>query len=160
MRLSGGGPSRRVVLTFPLPAPAVDRLVEIVGASVELVDVRESDGSEDLVIAPSVSHQLIAKLRRAFPHATVLLVELEDGDLGVDLGGPVRRALDAGADGYVVARSIGELAHLLEQGIAGERSLARPGALALGMPDADELSEVLDVIIREREPATGSDAET
>jgi hypothetical protein len=148
------------VLTFPLPAPAVDRLVGAVGASVELVDVRESDGSEDVVVAPSVSRQLIGKLRRAFPHATVLLVELEDGDTGVDFGGPVTRALDAGADGYVVARSIVELAHLLEQSTAGERSLARPEPLALGMPDADELSEVLDVLIREREaaqePGTGS----
>ena len=141
------------MLTFPLPAPAVERLVESVGGSVELVDVRDSDGSAQLVIAPSVSRQLIGKLARAFPNATVLLVELEDSDLGVDFGGPVRRALDAGADGYVVARSIGELAHALEHGLAAGRSPARPEPLALGMPDIDELSEVLDVIIRERDSA-------
>lgn len=144
------------MLTFPLPAPALDRLVGAVGGSVELVDVRESDGSEDLVVAPSVSRQLIGKLRRAFPQATVVLVELEDGELGVDLGGPVTRALDAGADGYLLARSVDELAHVLDRGLASERSVARPEPLALGMADADELSDVLDVLIRERESARRS----
>jgi hypothetical protein len=142
------------VLTFPLPGPALDRLVEAVGGSVELVDVRESDGSEDLVVAPSVSRQLIGKLRRAFPQATVVLVELEDGELGVDLGGPVTRALDARADGYLLARSVDELAHVLDRGLASERSVARPEPLTLGMADADELSDVLDVLIRERDVTT------
>lgn len=57
----------------------------------------------------------MGKLRAVFPDAAVLVVEVEDGALGVGLGGQVLRTLDAGADGYFVARSVDELASILDQ---------------------------------------------
>lgn len=118
--LRGPQQCRRVVVTFPLPAGARNRLDQRLGAAFELIDIKVSDGSEDIVLVPSSSRQLTGKLRKVFPDAALLVVEVEDAEHGVELGGQVLRTLDAGADGYFVARSVDELASVVDR--AGERT--------------------------------------
>jgi hypothetical protein len=145
-----GPPSVRVVVSFPLSSSAAESLQRTVGASIELVDIRDADGSEAVVIVSSVSPQLLGKLRTAFPAATLFVVEVEDEVHRLHLGGPVLRALDAGAHGYLVARSVGELgAAITRAATAGEQALASE-AIALPTATDEQLDEVLDAIIRDR----------
>lgn len=153
VRIRGGQPRRRVVVTFALRAGAEHRLAEVLGGEFELVDIKASDGDEDIVLVPSASRQLTGKLRAAFPRAALLVVEVEDAALGVSLGGQVLRTLDAGADGYFVARSVDELASIVDRAadrISSAES-AEPAALTSGTDD--ELSQVLDVLLRDRQQA-------
>ena len=137
-------------MSFPLSRSAAESLQRSVGGSIELVDIRDADGSESLVIVSSVSGQLLGKLRTAFPHATLFVVEVEDGAHRLNLGGPVLRALDAGAHGYAVARSVDELGEAITRAAtAGEQGLASE-TIALPAAAEEQLDEVLDAIIRER----------
>lgn len=146
-----GQPRRRVVVTFALPPAAGARLSELLGAGFELVDIKVSEGDEDIVLVPSSSRQLTGKLRDAFPDAAVLVVEVEDIAYDVKLGGQVLRTLDAGADGYFVARSVDELASIVDQasGRIGGADAAGLAALMSGV--ADELSDVLDALLVEQQ---------
>ncbi len=125
----------------------------MIGAGFELVDIKVSDGTEDIVLVPSSSQQLTGKLRAAFPGAALLVVEVEDSEHGIRLGGQVLRTLDAGADGYFVARSIDELASIVNRaaGRLDTTESQQPAALAAGLDD--ELSNVLDALLRERRHA-------
>jgi DNA-binding NarL/FixJ family response regulator len=147
---------KRVVVTFPLPAKAWAQLAETLGDGVELVEIRSADGEEDAVLVPSTSRQLIAKLSNAFPQAAVIVVEVEDHDHGVRLGGQVMRTLDAGADGYYVARSMEQLAGVVEQAFATRTVTHQPAALAPAVDD--ELDSILDRLIRREAPAEQAEA--
>jgi len=151
VHLRRGRGQRRVVVTFPLPANAKRRLSDVLGAEFEVVDVKASSGDEDIVVLLSTSRQLVGKLRAAFPDAAMLVVEMEDVAFGVELGGQVLRTLDAGTDGYFVARSVDELASIVDR--AADRmppvECSTPAALASAAND--ELSEVLDRLLRQRE---------
>ena len=127
--VSSGRGRRRVVTAFPLPSSARTRLRDLLGDDLEVVDIREADGTEAVVIVPSVSRQLIEKLGAAFPAAQVVVMELEDIEHGVHLGGPVSRAFEAGADGYYVAGSIEEFAALV-----GRMAEARVPAVSTDQP--------------------------
>ena len=148
-----GTPRRRVVVTLPLSGSAAASLERAVGGSIQLVDVREADGSEGLVIVSSASRQLLGKLRDAFPDATMLVVEVEDEVHRVDLAGPVMRVLDAGAHGYLVARSVEELGQAIAQAALVGEPAVQAHPLALPVPMDDQLDEVLDAIIRDRQRA-------
>lgn len=104
---------RRVVVTaLPLKKKARERLeAQLDGARV--VDIRTTVERADLVLAPSCSPQTLAGLKDAYPDARVVVVEIEDWEFGVDLSGPVKRLLDAGADGYLTADSVDDLADQL-----------------------------------------------
>ncbi len=146
---------RRVVLAIPLERGTIDRLAGLVGTDVSFVDIRAADGSEDLVLTPAVSRQLLGKLRAAFPDAQVIVVELDDPEEGIRLGGPVTRAMEAGAAGYFVAASLEQLAGALQPGsFQASLDTATPAA-ALPAADEPELSQVLDAILTARatEPA-------
>ena len=97
-----------VVTALPLKRPARDRLAELLGARV--VDVRDPVDHVDLVLTPACSPQLIAALKRKYGGARVIVVELDDWDFDVSLPGPVKRILRSGADAYVLADSVEELA--------------------------------------------------
>jgi DNA-binding NarL/FixJ family response regulator len=142
---------RHVVVTFPLPVAAERRLSELLGTGFELVDVKKSSGTEDIVLLPSTSRQLVGKLRAAFPDAAVLVVEVEDAALGVGLAGQVLRTLDAGADGYFVARSVDELASIVDQAADRAQTAEALHRAALTSADEDELSDVLDTLLRQRQ---------
>ena len=102
--------SVRVVAVTMLKAEARARLGERLGPGFVVVDLRRAPPSTDIVIAPVVSAQTISALKHLFPQARVVLTEVEDQDAGVHFPGPVRRAVEAGADGYVVARDLAALA--------------------------------------------------
>lgn len=102
-------PQRTTVVTaLPLKRAARDRLAELLGARV--VDVRDPVDHVDLVLTPACSPQLIAGLKRKYGGARVIVVELDDWDLDISLHGPVKRILRGGADAYVLADSMEELA--------------------------------------------------
>lgn len=150
VHLRGGPQRRRVVVTFPLQTAAERRLAEVLGTDFELVDIKASAGDEDIVLVPSTSRQLVGKLRQAFPEAAVLAVEVEDLALGVRFGGQVLRTLDAGADGYFVARSVDELASIVDRAAERLPSTESPEPAALAASADDDLSAVLDELLRQR----------
>lgn len=135
---------RRVVAAFRLSDAAVAHLESLVGGGCQIVDIRDADGRERLVLAPPASPQVLGKLRAAFPDARVVMVELTDTEHDVRLGGPVTRALDAGADAYFVAGSLEALAGLLRSPEAGEAVASPPAELPVAseqklMADLDDL---------------------
>lgn len=136
-----GPPAVRVVATTMLKADARARLSEQLGPGFVVVDLRKAPPSTDIVIAPVVSAQTISALKQMFPRARVVVTEVEDWDLKVFFPGPVRRAVDAGADGYVVA---GDLAALAEFAVSDARLALNPGhpaqlhAASVRTPSTDE----------------------
>lgn len=114
----------RVVATTMLKADARARLSDQFGPGYVVVDLRKAPPSTDIVIAPVVSAQTISALKHMFPKARVVLTEVEDRQTGVFFPGPVRRAVDAGADGYVVA---GDLAALAEFAVTDAQLALDPG---------------------------------
>lgn len=108
-------PDRRTIVTaLPLKKAARERLARLLDARV--LDVRDSFDEPDMVLTPACSPQLIGALKRKYHGARVVIVELDDWDLDIELGGPVKRLLDAGADAYVLADSVDELANKIGTG--------------------------------------------
>jgi hypothetical protein len=101
-----------VVCAVALKKGARRKLAEMLG-EVDLIDIRESVASADVVLVPSCSPQTIAGLKNAYPTARIVVVELEDWDNDIDFGGPVTRLRQAGADAYLTADSLQDLAHQL-----------------------------------------------
>jgi hypothetical protein len=99
---------RTIVTALPLQRAARDRLAELLDARV--LDVRDPCDRADLVLTPVCSPQLIGALRDRYQGARVIVVELEDWELGIELPGPVKRIVRAGAAAYVLADSIDALA--------------------------------------------------
>lgn len=97
-----------IVTALPLKRAARERLSELLDAWV--VDVRDPIDHVDLVLTPACSPQLIAALKRKYGGARVIVVELDDWEFDVSLPGPVKRILRSGADAYVLADSMEELA--------------------------------------------------
>jgi len=98
-----------VVTAVPLTAAARDRLARGVG-DVEVYDIRDDVLAADLVITPPCSPQAVAALKRAYPTARLVVAELEDEEFDVHLPGPVKRLRNAGADAYLTADSLDDLA--------------------------------------------------
>ncbi|HWL44090.1 MAG TPA: hypothetical protein VNQ73_14205 [Ilumatobacter sp.] len=100
-----------VVAAIPLKRAARERLSELLDATV--TDVRQPVERPDVVLTPACSPQLIGLLKDRFDGAPVIVVELSDDEFDIDLTGPVTRLLDSGADAYVTADSLDELASKL-----------------------------------------------
>ncbi len=126
-----------VVTALPLKLRARQRLADQLG-DVRVVDIKEPVAEADLVLAPSCSPQTIAALKDAYPSARLVVVEIEDWDLGVDLPGPVLRVLKAGADGYVTAESVDDLAAQLS-GTRSEEGEAIATVSELPTPGVDDV---------------------
>ena len=139
-----------VVCAVPLRPAARRRLEELLGP-IRLVDLHEPLDDADLVLSPPCSPQTIAALKRTYPSARLIVVEVEDDDLDIDLAGPVIRSRRAGADGYLAADSLSDLAGQLT---ARSREAIAPELLAAeraSMPLADELPTAhVDDLIAER----------
>ena len=103
------GRRRTIVTALPLKRRARTLLADRLG-DIRVVDISDSVDVADLVLAPSCSPQTIAALKDAYPSARLVVVEIEDWDLDIDLPGPVKRLLAAGADGYLTVDSLDELA--------------------------------------------------
>jgi len=144
-------PARHLVVAFPLGADAVAVLADRLGGGFAVRDIRADGPPADIVLAPPSSPHLIGLLRHQFPGAIVVITELEDLLRGVDFGGPVSRALDAGADAYYVAKSTEALGTFLGAlPLAGREALAEQNQpVALGTA-----AEIDDLVARVRESAT------
>lgn len=92
---------------------------------------------------------MIGKIRDAFPDSILLIVEVEDPSHGLELGGQVMRSLDAGADGYHVARSLDQLAGVIDQAL-GSHTPSTHQPVELPTPQEDNLASILDRLIRVR----------
>lgn len=139
-------PGRRTIVTaLPLKKAARERLARLLDARV--LDVREPFYEPDMVLTPACSPQLIGALKRKYNGARVVIVELDDWDLDIELSGPVKRLLFAGADAYVLADSVEELANKIGTGhpqpAQSERSTA--GELTAGTT----VDELITAFLRE-----------
>lgn len=128
-----------VVTALALATPARDHLARQLG-DVDVRDVRDDVLEADLVLAPSCSPRAISALKGAYPSARLVVVELDDWDFNVRFAGPVKRVLDAGADAYVTADSIEQLARQL-------RPRAQEGAVAGEATALDERDLSVDDVI-------------
>jgi hypothetical protein len=151
--------ARPVVVAFPLGDEAVAVLSERLGTGFDVRDVRTNGPDADILLAPPCSPQAIAHLKEQFPGAAVVIVELEDLLRGVSLGGPVSRALAAGADAYYVAPSTEALGSFLAALPIGEGP--QPVALPASAASDDLIDRVAEAteVTRERarrpDPAPG-----
>ena len=135
-----------VVTALPLKRAARERLAELLDARV--VDVRYPIDHVDLVLTPPCSPQLIAGLKRKYGGARVIVVELDDWDFDVRLPGPVKRILRGGADAYVLADSIEELARK----ITPRRDRASDNSAAVDareLPSTTTVDELIAAFLRE-----------
>lgn len=131
----------RVVATTMLKADARARLSEQMGPGFVVMDIRKAPRSADIVIAPVISEQTISALKQMFPEARVVLAEVEDWTVDVSFPGPVQRAVNAGADGYVVAGDLAALADFAASDLQLALNPGRPGQLgasSVRSPSADE----------------------
>jgi hypothetical protein len=146
-----------VVCAVSLKAHAREKLASMLG-DVLLVDIREPVAHADVLLVPSCSPQTVTKLKEAYPSARLIVVELEDWDEHIELGGPVTRLRKAGADAYVTADSLEDLAHQLT---TTEPIEARPLLDPVTVPALDGASiddlilERLDELRRQRAAAIG-----
>ncbi|MGP3931248.1 hypothetical protein [Nonomuraea sp. KM88] len=101
------------------------------GADYVVLDMHAAPATTDVLLVPPGSPQLIAALRSMFPKARVIVAEIEDHELGVQYHGPVRRLLDAGADGYLPPATLPHLARQLDHTLSQGRELAGGAATPL-----------------------------
>lgn len=99
-----------VATAMKLSDAARRRLSDEFGADYVVVDIHKAPESTDVLLTHPVSPQLLGLLRYQFPHARVVITEIEDEELGVRYSGPVSRLLDAGASAYLPPRPIAQLA--------------------------------------------------
>lgn len=147
-------PARRTVVTaLPLKAEARDRLAAALGARV--IDIRTECADADLVIAPSSSPQLLGRLRERYPTARLVVTELEDDDLDIELAGPVTRLLRAGADAYVVADGLDDLAHKLgaPSTDASATGMGREHSMPMELLTASSWDELVTLLHPAEQPA-------
>jgi hypothetical protein len=138
-------PARHVVVAFSLGPEAVAVLADRLGSGFTVRDIRTDGPPADVVLAPPSSPQLIGHLKHQFPAAAVVIIELEDLLRGVHLGGPVSRALAAGADAYYVAPSTEALGAFLS-------ALPQPAIAQqhqpVALPSAEVTEDVLARIVK------------
>jgi hypothetical protein len=147
---------RTIVTALPLEPAARQRLARLLDARV--LDIRETCPDPDMVLTPSSSPQLIGALKRKYPGAHIVVVELDDWDFDIELGGPVTRLLRAGADAYLLADSIEELAHKIGSGTPLPDDAAPPTVAEL--TDGATVDELIAAFLRESvEYATRAHAE-
>jgi hypothetical protein len=135
-----------VVTALPLKRAARDRLAELLDARV--VDVRHPIDHVDLVLTPACSPQLIAGLKRKYGGARLIVVELDDWDFDISLPGPVKRILRGGADAYVLADSVEELARKITPR-HGQASDDSASADARELPSTTTVDELIAAFLRE-----------
>lgn len=99
-----------VATSMKLSDAARRHLSDELGAGYLVLDIHAAPPSTDVLLTHPVSPQLLGILRQQFPHARVVITEIEDEELGVRYPGPVSRLLEAGASAYLPPRPIAELA--------------------------------------------------
>lgn len=129
-----GGPIV-VVTAVHLSAAARAALAESLGPGHVVRDIRETGNTADVVLVPSMSGHGIGELRTMFPGAKILAGEFQDARYGIDIGGPVRRAVESGVDGYFLAPDLAAVAQ-----VTRDAALGKPvGVLGAGRDDRARL---------------------
>ncbi|GAA3463662.1 hypothetical protein ACFFSW_30930 [Saccharothrix longispora] len=116
-----------VATAMKLSGSARASLSAALGGDYIVLDLHAAPTTADVLLVPPSSPQLIGQLRALFPKARVIVAEIEDDGLGVGYRGPVRRMLDAGADGYLTSTSVPRLARQLDHDVTRHRRLAAGG---------------------------------
>jgi hypothetical protein len=135
-----------VVSAIPLRSDARERLAELLQARV--VDIREVVDRVDVVLTPPGSPQLIGMLQQQFADARVIVVELDDFDFGIAVPGPVKRILSGGADAYVLADSLEELAQKIAPR-AHDSNAESASVPARELPMSASVDELIAAFLRE-----------
>lgn len=151
-------PARRTVVTaLPLRRAARERLSQLLGARV--IDMRTVVDDADLVLSPSASPQLLGRLRNLYPSARIVVAELEDWEFDVDLTGPVTRLLRGGADAYVVADSLEDLAHKLGAPATADRPASPEHSMPMELHAANPVDDLLATFLDQAEQRTSINRE-
>lgn len=137
---------RTIVTALPLKPDARRRLSALLDARV--VDVREPCDHPDLVLTPACSPQLINGLKTKYHGARVVVVELDDWDFGLESKGPVKRIIRGGADAYVLADSLEELASKIAARSSRSDSAEEP-ATARELTANANVDELIAAFLRE-----------
>ena len=135
-----------IVTALPLKRAARARLADLLGARV--ADVRDPIDHADVVLTPSCSPQLIGALQRKYPGARIIVVELDDWEFGFEVSGPVKRILRGGADAYVLADSIEELAAKIAPRSDRTNAGNEPPS-ARELPSSSTVDELIAAFLRE-----------
>ena len=114
-----GGPVI-VVTAVHLSAEARSALAEKLGPGHIVRDIRDAGNTADIVLVPAMSGHGIGGLRSMFPGAEILAGEFVDDQYGVDVAGPLRRALETGVDGYFVAPDLAGVAQVTRDAALGK----------------------------------------
>lgn len=109
-----------VVTAVHLSAEARSALAEKLGPGHIVRDIREAGNTADIVLVPAMSGHGVGELRSMFPGAKVLAGEFADDHYGVDVVGPLRRALETGVDGYFVAPDLAGVAQVTRDAVLGK----------------------------------------
>lgn len=129
-----------IATAMKLSDAARRRLSDEFGADYIVLDMHAAPTSTDVLLTHPVSPQLLEILRHQFPHARVVVTEIEDEELGVHYSGPVSRLLDAGASAYLPPRPIAQLAaHVHAYLMQGERPILESGNPASRTPPAPQI---------------------
>ena len=99
---------------MPLSVDARADLSELLGPDYVILDIKKAPAGANIVLTTVVSKQMLGSLRALFPHARILLTELDDLQRGISYAGPITRALEAAPDGYFVAHGIEALAPIVQ----------------------------------------------
>lgn len=126
-----------LVLALPMRAEAMERFRTMFGPNIRIRDIKASGLPPALVATPPLSPQGLAALRGLYPTADIVIVELDDWDLGVTTSGPITRALSAGATAYYVADSA-------EQLVTGVTEMLTSRSLRIASDAAREIDPAQD----------------
>ena len=121
-----------VATTMLLSDVARRRLSDALGPDYLVLDFLDAPSTADIVLTLPVSPQLVNRWTLMFPQAQVLVTEILDPELGLDVGGPVGRLLDAGAHAYLPPRPVEQVAENVLSHLAAQARLelgARSGAM-------------------------------
>ena len=139
-------PRRTIVAALPLKRAGRERLATLLDADV--FDVRDRVDHADLVLTPACSPRLIANLRTRYRAPRVIVVELDDWELDIELAGPVKRILRSGADAYVLADSLEELAYKIST--PDERTSQRAQHRFTGeLTEGSTVDDLIEAFLRE-----------
>lgn len=132
-----------VATAMKLSRSARAALSAALGEDYIVLDLHAAPKTADVVLAPASSPQLIGLLRSMFPKARVIVAEVEDDGLAVSYHGPVRRMLDAGADGYLTSTTIPRLARQLDHDVTRRRQLDAGGGTRIGIESSASVPDPL-----------------
>ena len=127
-----------VVTAVHLSLAARTALAESLGPGYIVRDIREAGNTADVVLVPAMSGHGLGELRSMFPGAKILAGEFLDDRYGINIDGPVRRAVESGVDGYFLAPDLAGVAQVTRDAVLGKPV----GLLEAGNPGARAALEV------------------